>query len=54
MAVDWGFAGQVGVVGFSTVFVLLIILGMVIWLVGLILNKIGTGKAEAGNEKKEG
>ncbi len=52
MAVDWGFAWQVGAVGFSVVFALLIILGVIIWLVGLILNKIGVGKAEAGVERK--
>ena len=53
MAVDWGFAGQVGGVGFGMVFALLIILAIVIWVVGLILNRIGTGKAEAGDKKKE-
>ncbi|MFC2071561.1 OadG family protein [Chloroflexota bacterium] len=52
MAVDWGFAGQVGGVGFGTVFALLIILGVVIWLTGLVFGKISTGKAEANNEKK--
>ena len=52
MAVDWGFAGQVGGVGFSTVFVILIILGIVIWLVGKILNKIGADKVEASDERK--
>ncbi len=52
MEVDWGFAGQVGGVGFGTVFVLLIILAVLIWLTGLVLNKIGTGKSEADDEKK--
>ncbi len=52
MAVDWGFAGQVGGVGFSVVFVVLIILGITIWLVGLILNKIGVSKTEASDERK--
>ena len=53
MAIDWGFAGQVGGVGFGIVFILLIILAIVIWLVGLILNKIGVGKTEASEKQKE-
>jgi len=53
MAVDWAFAGQVGGVGFGMVFALLIILAIVIWLVGLILSKIGSGKAEDSDRKKE-
>jgi len=52
MAVDWGFAGQVGGVGFGVVFAMLIILAVIIRLVGLILNKIGAGKAEANVERK--
>jgi Na+-transporting methylmalonyl-CoA/oxaloacetate decarboxylase gamma subunit len=52
MAVDWGFAGQVGGVGFGLVFAVLIILAVVIWLVGLGLRKIGAGKAEAEEKKK--
>jgi len=52
MAVDWGFAGQVAGIGFGVVFALLIILGVIIWLVGLIVNKIGVGKAEASAKKK--
>ena len=55
MAVDWGFAGQVGGVGFGLVFAVLIILAVVIWLVGLVLSKIGAGKGEAeAEEKKKG
>jgi len=52
MAVDWGFAGQVGGIGFGVVFVVLIILALAIWLTGLVLSKIGTDKAEASNKKK--
>jgi Na+-transporting methylmalonyl-CoA/oxaloacetate decarboxylase gamma subunit len=52
MAVDWGFAGQVGGFGFGLVFLVLIILAVVIWVVGLILGKIEAGKAEAEDEKK--
>ncbi|MFC1861004.1 OadG family protein [Chloroflexota bacterium] len=54
MVVDWAFAGQVGGVGFGAVFVLLIILGVIIWLVGKILNKMDAGKAEVIEKKKGG
>ena len=53
MGVDWGFAGQVGGVGFGMVFVLLILLAAVIWLTGLIVTKTGAAKVEEIN-KKEG
>jgi len=52
MGVDWGFAGQIGGIGFGLVFAVLIILALVIRLVGLLLSKVGTGKAETGEEKK--
>ena len=52
MAIDWGFAGQVGGIGFGLVFAVLIILALVIWLTGLVLSKISTGKAEASDKKK--
>ena len=52
MAVDWGFAGQIGGFGFGLVFVVLIILALAIWLVGMVLSKIGAGKTEAGDKKK--
>lgn len=54
MAVDWGFAGQVGGIGFGMVFAMLIILAIIIWLVGLILSKIGAGKAETNAKRKGG
>ena len=44
MGIDWGFAGLVGAAGFSMVFVLLVILAIVIWLTGVILNKVSTDK----------
>ena len=44
MGVDWAFAGQVGGVGFGMVFVLLVILAVVIWLTGLVVNKCLTAK----------
>ena len=52
MAVDWGTAGQIGGVGFGLVFAVLIVLALAIWLTGLVLNKIGAGKAEASDKKK--
>ncbi len=53
MEVDWGFAGQVGGVGFGMVFALLIVLAVVIWLVGLVLSKINIPK-DATNDKEKG
>ena len=52
MGIDWGFAGQVGGVGFGMVFVLLIILAVVIWLVGLVVSKTSVSKGETSNNKK--
>ena len=49
MTVDWGFAGQVGGVGFGMVFVLLIILAIVIWVTGKLCNR----SKNAGEENKE-
>ena len=53
MGVDWGFAGQIGGVGFGMVFMLLIILTIVIWLTGIVLSKISTGKGRTGDRKEE-
>jgi len=53
MAVDWGFAGQIGGVGFGLVFAVLIILALAIWLTGLVFSRIGVGKPEVNNKKKE-
>ena len=39
-------------IGFGLVFAVLIILALAIWLTGLVLSKIGTGKAEASDKKK--
>ncbi len=51
MGVDWGLAGQIGGIGFGLVFVVLTVLALAIWLVGLVLSKIGSGRGEAGNRK---
>ena len=46
MGVDWGLAGQIGGIGFGLVFVVLTVLALAIWLVGLVLSKIASGKGE--------
>jgi Na+-transporting methylmalonyl-CoA/oxaloacetate decarboxylase gamma subunit len=38
--IDWGQAGQLGAIGFSLVFGVLIVLAMAIWLVSRIINRI--------------
>lgn len=50
--VDWGQAWQIGGVGFGLVFAILIILAVVIWLVGLVLNKISVSEGEIKDKKK--
>ena len=50
MGVDWGFAGQVGGVGFGMVFALLVILAVVIWLTGIAVTKKSTANNETENE----
>ena len=52
MGVDWGFAGQVGGMGFGMVFVLLIILAIVIWLTGIVVIKTSTDKDKTDNVQK--
>ena len=52
MAVDWSEAARIGSVGFGTVFTVLIILAVIIWLTGLVVNKIGIGKDETSEKKK--
>jgi len=51
LMVDWGFAAQIAGIGFLTVFVVLGILSLVLWLVNLLLNKV-IGKP--GKSKQEG
>ena len=50
MAIPWAQAVQVGCVGFGTVFALLVILAVVIWLVGLITTR--TSKQKSDNSEK--
>ena len=44
MAIDWGEAIRIGLMGFGIVFLVLIILAVAIWLTGLVLRKIGSSK----------
>ena len=53
MAVDWVFAGQIGGIGIGVVFVVLVILAVVVWLTGLVLNKYGARKTELVEKEKE-
>ena len=52
MEVPWAQAAQVGVVGFSMVFMLLIVLGMVIGLTGRIIAKVDARKDVVADQKK--
>jgi len=52
MAINWGFAGQIGGIGFGLVFAVLIALAIAIWLTGLIVGKISAGKTKASDKKK--
>jgi Na+-transporting methylmalonyl-CoA/oxaloacetate decarboxylase gamma subunit len=52
MAVPWGQALQVGGVGFSMVFLVLITLAIVIWLTGLVITRINSGKGKTDDKKK--
>ena len=52
MGIPWGEAIRVGVVGFGMVFMLLIIVGVVIWLTGIVFGRSGTGETEATANKK--
>ena len=53
MGIDWGFAGQVGGIGFGMVFALLIILAILIWLTGLLVKKTG-GTTDENDENQKG
>jgi len=53
MEVSWVQAVQVGVIGFSTVFFVLVILAVVIWLTGLVVNRASAGKNKTDKTEKE-
>ena len=44
MAIDWGEAVRIGLMGFGVVFLVLVILASAIWLSGLVLRKIESKK----------
>ena len=52
MAIDWGQAAQIGGTGFGTVFLVLVILAVTLWLTGLVFRKISSGKEEPTETKK--
>ena len=54
MDIPWGQAVLVGVTGFGMVFMLLIILGVLIWLTGWITGSTRTSETEATPGKKKG
>ena len=56
MDIPWGQAVQVGGVGFGMVFALLIILAVIVWLTGVVLNKTSIRKSETSetNDEKKG
>lgn len=53
MVIDWGQAVIVGVVGFSVVFLVLVILAGAIWLTGYVVTKM-TKKEEAAVSEGNG
>ncbi len=52
MTVDWGFAGQIGGIGFGMVFAVLVILAIAIWLVGLLIRRFDSGEEKTGDNEK--
>jgi Na+-transporting methylmalonyl-CoA/oxaloacetate decarboxylase gamma subunit len=50
---DWGQALQVGGTGFLTVFIVLGILSLVIWMVSMVMNKLINRPKKSKNTKKE-
>lgn len=52
MAVDWGFAGQVGGAGFGMVFFLLIVLAIIVRLTGWFFNRAGRGEGIKDDNEK--
>ncbi|MDP2730896.1 MAG: OadG family protein [Dehalococcoidales bacterium] len=54
MTVDWGFAGQIGGIGFGTVFIVLIILTLAMWLMGRVFSKIGNAADQTTDKNQKG
>ena len=50
--IDWGQAGQIAGFGFLTVFLVLCILSIAVWIVSLLMHKtVGKNKKEETKEK---
>ena len=54
MAIDWGFAWQLGGFGFGLVFVVLIILAVAVRIVGRIINRVSAPKSANNTVKEKG
>ena len=54
MAINWGEATRIGLVGMGVTFGVLVILAVAIWLTGLIIRKTSGTKAEAAPAKGSG
>ena len=52
MTIDWDFAVQVGGIGFGIVFGVLILLSILTWLIGRVINRIEAGQEETGDKQK--
>lgn len=52
MTIDWGEAVRIGGLGFGIVFILLTFLSVLIWLNGIIINRLD--KNNESQEKKKG
>ena len=47
MEVDWGYAFQIGGIGFGTVFLVLVILAAAISVIGIVARRTGRNKENA-------
>ncbi|MEW6033880.1 MAG: OadG family protein [Chloroflexota bacterium] len=50
--VDWGLAGRIGGIGFATVFVVLSVLALAVWLTGIVVQLTSRNR-EAPKPKRE-
>ena len=54
IAVDWGEALRVAGVGFGMVIGILAVLGIAVWITGILLHKIGSKSEEESSQQKTG
>jgi sodium pump decarboxylase gamma subunit len=54
MIIDWGQAVQIGLVGFSVVFLVLVILAVAMWLTGKIIGRLEKNKQQPAVAKADG